>query len=299
MTSSNNENNTLPTQSYLSHNYRLKRSHNKVYHLFLLIGSLVMLYPLLWMMAASFKLPNNIFNDVGLLSESYTLANYIRGWQGVSDITFSVFYKNSFMISGFSIIGTLLSCSMAAYAFARLKFKFRYILFAVMLVTMMLPTHVTLIPQYIIFHKLGWVNTFYPLIIPKFTAVDGFFIFLMIQFIRGLPSELDQAATVDGCGPVQIYLRIILPLSVPALATSAIFTFIWTWNDFFSNLLYLNTTSMYTVSLALRAFLDAEGQSLWGPLFAMSLVSLIPVFLIFIFFQKYLIEGITTGGVKG
>jgi len=299
MTRSQNENNSLITQTYFSQKYRKKRHQNKLYHLFLLIGSLIMLYPLLWMLAASFKLPNNIFNDAGLLSESYTLANYVRGWQGVSDISFAVFYKNSFTISGLSIIGTLLSCSMAAYAFARLKFKFRYVLFAVMLVTMMLPTHVTLIPQYIIFHKLGWVNTFFPLIVPKFTAIDGFFIFLLIQFIRGLPSELDQAATVDGCGPIQIYLRIILPLSVPALATCAIFTFIWTWNDFFSNLLYLNTTSMYTVSLALRAFLDAEGQSLWGPLFSMSLVSLIPVFLIFIFFQKYLIEGITTGGVKG
>lgn len=188
---------------------------------------------------------------------------------------------------------------MAAYAFARLDFKFKKVLFGVMLVTMMLPFHVTVIPQYIMFNKLEWINTYIPLILPKFLAVDGFFIFLMVQFIRSIPKELDEAAKMDGCGPIRMFYTLIMPLALPAVITTVIFTFIWTWNDFFSQLLYLSDIKLYTVALGLRMFLDAMGQNSWGALFAMSTLSLIPLFIIFIFFQKYLIEGITAGGVKG
>ncbi|MGH3656751.1 MAG: carbohydrate ABC transporter permease, partial [Micromonosporaceae bacterium] len=163
----------------------------------------------------------------------------------------------------------------------------------------MLPHHVTLIPQYAIFLELDWINTYLPLIVPKFLAVDAFFIFLMVQFIRGIPRELEDAAKVDGCGPVAIYWRIVLPLLTPALATTAIFTFIWTYNDFFTQLVYLSDTDMFTVPLGLRSFLDASGESSWGPMFAMSVLSLIPVCLIFAFFQRRLTEGISTTGMKG
>lgn len=269
-------------------------------HLMIAAFAVLMIYPLLWMFASSFKLPENIFMDRGLWSESFTLDNYVSGWQGLTGASFAVFFRNSFWVSGMSIIGNVVSCSMAAYAFSRLTFKLKAPLFALMLLTMMLPHHVTTIPQYIIFNKLEWVNTFLPLIVPKFTATEGFFIFLMIQFMRNIPAELDQAATMDGCGPVQIYLRLIFPLALPALVTTAIFTFIWTWNDFLSQILYLSDMKKFTVSLGLRMFLDSNGgESQWGNLFAMSTLSLIPVFAIFIFLQKYLIEGITAGGVKG
>ncbi|WP_248927930.1 carbohydrate ABC transporter permease [Paenibacillus hamazuiensis] len=268
-------------------------------HLINIAVSIAMIYPLLWMFSSSFKLPQNIFTDKGLWSSAFTMDNYILGWKGLSGASFALFFRNSFFVSGMSIVGNLISCSMAAYAFARLSFKFKAPLFGLMLLTMMLPHHVTIIPQYVIFNKLGWVNTYLPLIVPKFTATEGFFIFLMIQFMRNIPQELDQAATVDGCGQVQIYWRLILPLALPALVTAAIFTFIWTWNDFFSQMLYLSKIKNYTVSLGLRTFLDASGESNWGRLFAMSTLSLVPVFAIFIFFQKFLIEGITAGGVKG
>jgi multiple sugar transport system permease protein len=168
-----------------------------------------------------------------------------------------------------------------------------------MLMSMMIPGHVTLIPQYIMFHKLGLVNTFWPLIIPKIFATDGFFVFLIVQFIRGLPRELDEAATIDGCGLYQIYWRIILPLSLPALITTAIFTFTWTWDDFFNQLIYLNETSTFTVPLGLRLFLDSTSQSAWGPMFAMSVISLIPSLIVFSSCQKYFIQGIATTGLKG
>jgi len=198
-----------------------------------------------------------------------------------------------------AIAGNVLSCSMAAYAFARLRFAFRRLWFAVMLATLMLPVHVLIIPQYTVFHRLGWIDSFLPLIVPKFLAVDGFFIFLMTQFIRSLPTELDDAARIDGCGPVRIYLRIILPLMRPALITTAIFTFVWTWDDFFGQLVYLNGVEHYTVPLALRSFLDSTGQSGWGQLLAMATLSLVPVLVFFLVFQRRITEGISTTGLHG
>lgn len=258
-----------------------------------------MLYPLIWMFSSSFKLPYAIFTDKGLWSAAFTLDNYVKGWQGVAGTSFLVFFRNSFIVCGLAVVGNILSCSLAAYAFARLDFSFKKILFALMLVTMMLPYHVVIIPQYIIFNRLGWVNTFLPLTLPKFLATEGFFIFLMVQFMRGLPVELDNAATVDGCGPIQIYLRIIAPLSMPVMVTTGIFSFIWTWNGFFSQLIYLSDANKFTVALGLRLFLDSTSESQWGAMFAMSIVSLIPIFSFFMFFQRYLIEGITAGGLKG
>lgn len=188
---------------------------------------------------------------------------------------------------------------MAAYAFARLRFPLKKLWFACMLMTIMLPAHATLIPQYTIFHNLDWINTIFPLTVPKLLATDAFFIFLMVQFFRGIPKELDESAIMDGCGIFQIYTRIILPLSVPVLITTSIFTFIWTWDDFFSQILYLNTVDQFTVPLGLRLFLDSQGQSSWGAVFAMSVVSLVPITTVFFIFQRYIVEGIATTGIKG
>ncbi|WP_284394513.1 carbohydrate ABC transporter permease [Devosia yakushimensis] len=256
-----------------------------------------MLYPLLWLLAASFRPENEIFTSASIWPSSWSLDAYFRGWNGLRT-GFGTFYLNSFIISGLSVIGNVLACSMAAFAFARLNFKYKNFWFAMMLMTLMLPYQVTLIPQYVLFRQLGWVNTFLPLVVPKFLAADGFFIFLMVQFFRGLPKELDEAAQMDGCSPWRIYWRIIIPLSMPVLATAAIFTFIWTWDDFFGPLIYLGEMRQYTVMLGLRTFTDSTGESDYGGLFAMSALSLVPIFLFFLFFQRLLIEGIATTGMK-
>jgi multiple sugar transport system permease protein len=268
-------------------------------HLILIAGAFGMLYPLIWMIGSSFKPDSRIFSDLNPIPQGFDIANYIHGWVLGTGTSFTTFYLNSFIVCAGAIIGNLVSCSLAAYAFARIKFRMKGMWFAIMLGTLMLPFHVTLVPQYIIFNALGWTNTFLPLIVPKFFAVDAFFVFLMVQFIRGIPIELEQAAMVDGCNRFQIFSKIILPLLTPALVTTTIFTFIWTYNDFFSQLLYLNTENNYTVSLGLRQFLDASGQSSWGPMFAMTTLSLVPVFFIFLFFQRRLVEGIATTGLKG
>lgn len=268
-------------------------------HLIIIMIAFVMLYPVLWMLGSSFKPANQIFSEIGLWPKQWVWGNYAQGWSGVQGNPFSRFLGNSLIVSLGAVLGNVISCSMAAYAFARLSFRFKTAGFGLMLMTIMLPHHVTLIPQYILFNKLGWVNTFLPLIVPKWLATDAFFIFLTVQFIRGLPRELDEAATIDGCGPVHIYWRIILPLALPALITTTIFTFLWTWDDFFSQLIYLSDVNKFTVPLGLRLFLDSSSQSDWGPMFAMSVLSLVPCFVIFIACQKYFVEGIATSGIKG
>ncbi|GAB3466143.1 carbohydrate ABC transporter permease [Streptomonospora sediminis] len=263
-----------------------------------LIGfGLIMLYPLLWMVSSSFKPTADIFSDPGLIPKNFVPENYTEGWTALQ-FPFHHYIWNSLIVVAGSIIGNLLACSMAAYAFARLEFTGKRLFFAIMLMTIMLPIHVVIVPQYILFANLDWINTYYPLIVPKLLATDGFFVFLMVQFIRGLPRDLDEAARIDGCGHARIFLRIVLPLSAPALATTAIFTFIWTWNDFFSQLIFLTDPEMYTVPIALRTFVDSQSQTSWGPLFAMSAIALGPIFGFFLAGQRYLVRGIATTGIK-
>lgn len=259
--------------------------------------AVLMLYPVVWMLVSSFRPTAEIFTTPGLSLEGFTLENYTLGWDALSQ-PFGRYLLNSALVVLGAIVGNLVSCSLAAYAFARLAFKGRRWMFGLMLLTIMLPLQVIIVPQYIMFNSVGWVNTVLPLIVPKLFATDGFFVFLMVQFIRGLPRELDEAARIDGCGHFRTFWQILLPLMTPALATTAIFTFIWTWNDFFSQVIYLTSPESYTVQPALRAFLDSQGQSSWGPLFAMSIVSIVPVFLAFLFGQKYLVRGIATTGLK-
>jgi len=266
-------------------------------HVLLVGASILMLYPLLWMLAATFRPESEIFTSSSLLPSSIDFGSYVRGWNGLR-VSFGTFFLNSFVIAILSVAGNIFACSLAAFAFARLKFRGRNFWFALMLGTLMLPYHVTLIPQYVLFLNLGWVNTFLPLVVPKFLASDAFFIFLMVQFFRGIPRELDEAAMMDGCSPWRIYWKVIMPLSLPVLATAAIFTFLWTWDDFLGPLIYLNDMRQYTVQLGLRTFVDSTGESDFGGMLAMSVLTIVPVFLFFLFFQRLLIEGIATTGMK-
>ncbi|HMR50013.1 MAG TPA: carbohydrate ABC transporter permease [Arachnia sp.] len=266
-------------------------------HILLIAGALLMLYPVLWMVASSLRPNDGIFRDPSIILRDFKIENYVNGWNAFAQ-PFGHYMINSAIVVAGAIVGNLVSCSMAAYAFARLKFKGKTVWFAIMLVTIMLPIHVIIVPQYIMFSQLGWVNTYIPLILPKLLATDAFFIFLMVQFIRGIPIELDEAARIDGAGHVRIFGQIILPLMTPALGTTVIFTFIWVWNDFFSQLIYLTKPALYTTPLALRAFVDATASTDWGAVFAMCVVSLIPTFLVFLFGQRFLIQGIATTGGK-
>jgi len=273
------------------------RGRSVLKHLLLIAASALMVYPLLWMLASSFRPTDVIFRSPGLWVNDLYVKNYTEGWNALSS-SFGHYMINSAIVVIGAIAGNLFACSLAAYAFARLKFRLRTVWFSIMLLTIMLPFHVVVVPQYIIFNKLGFVNTFVPLILPKFLATDAFFVFLMVQFIRGIPRELDEAALIDGCGHWRIFTRVMLPLMGPAIATSAIFTFIWTWSDFFTPLIYLTDPIAYTVPIALRSFLDSTSGSNWGAMFAMSILSVIPIFLAFLFGQRFLVKGIATTGGK-
>jgi multiple sugar transport system permease protein len=268
-------------------------------HLMLIAMASVMFYPLAWMLGASFRDDSQISNPGIWPGQYFTLDGYIDGWQGIAGVPFVRFLFNSLLVATLCVLANLIACSITAYAFARIEFRFKKVWFAIMLGTLMLPHHVILIPQYILFREFDWLNTYLPFFVPKILATDAFFIFLLVQFFRAIPRELDEAARIDGCGHVRIFLRIIIPLAKPALATTAIFTFIYSWNDFFTPLIYLTDTELYTVPLALRSFIDATASSAFGSLFAMSIVSLLPVLGIFIAFQKLLVEGIATSGLKG
>ena len=295
-------NNTALSIADLSSSHRQSRKKRErraaiIKHIFLLVFSFIMTYPLLWMFASSLKPENEIFGQISLWPTEFLWKNYPKGWNGLV-VGFSTFFKNSVFVTVMAVTGNVLSSSFAAYAFARLRFAGRNIFFALMMMTLMIPYHVVLIPQYIIFLKAGWVNTYLPLIVPKFLAGEAFFIFLMVQFFRQLPRELDEAAMIDGCSPFKIYWAIIMPLSLPALATAAIFSFIWTWEDFLPPLIYLNDIRDYTVPLALRMFLAQDSVSEFGQMFAMSILSILPILIFFVIFQKFIIRGIAMSGFK-
>ncbi len=269
-------------------------------HLFIIVLGLFMVYPVVWMIVSSFKPNNMIFSDPGIIPKAVTIENYITGWKGYAGTSFERFFANSLGMCVVAIVGNLISCSMAAYAFARLKFAGRGLWFAVMMATLMLPGHVTLVPRYILFNTFGWVGSYLPILVPKFLATDAFFVFLLVQFMRSLPKEMEEAAIIDGCGKIGVFLRIIIPLAGPALVTTALFTFLWTWDDFFNHLLYLTSPPTFTVSRALRTFVgDAGAVNNWGGALAMSTLSIIPAFILFFSLQKYFVQGISTTGMKG
>lgn len=271
-----------------------------IYHIIVCGIGLLMLYPLIWMFMSSFKETNTIFATAGsLIPENFVLENYVNGWKGFAGVTFGTFFKNSLVITILATVGTLLSSACVAYGFSRCKFRGRKILFAAMLVSMMLPGQILMVPQYLWYQKLGWVGTYAPLIVPFWFAVQGFFVYLIMNFIDGIPKELDEAAKIDGCSYYGIFRRVIIPLISPALITSGIFSFMWRWDDFMSALLYVENANEYPVALALKLFTDPGSSSDYGAMFAMAALSLIPIVVIFFVFQKYLVDGIATSGLKG
>lgn len=261
---------------------------------------LIMVYPLIWMVMSSFKETNTIFATANqLIPSRFILDNYINGWKGFAKITFATFFGNSMFISVVATFGTVISSAVVAFGLSRCKFVGRNILFVAMLVSMMLPAQVLMIPQYLWYQKLGWVGSYKPLIVPYFFAIQGFFVYLMINFIDGIPKELDEAAKIDGCSYYGIFARVHLPLITPALITGTIFSFMWRWDDFLSALLYVNESAKYPASLALKLFCDPGSSSDYGAMFAMATISILPAVIMFICLQKYLVEGISTSGLKG
>ena len=288
-------------QSAKLHKQAVARSRAKatLFHVLVCVVLVVVLYPAAWMIISAFKPSADIIGNVSLWPTHGSLRNFTKALGGIGGVSFWTFFQNSVILAVGSVVGITLSCSVTAYAFARINFPGRNVFFTLMIGTLLLPFHVVIIPQYILFNTLGLVNTFVPLLIGKFLAADAFFVFLMVQFMRNLPRELDEAARIDGAGHLRIFTSIMLPLMKPALVTSSIFAFIWSWNDFLGPLLYLKSPELYTLPIALRLFVDQTSVSDYGAQMAMAVLALVPVLLFFLVFQRYLVEGVATQGLKG
>ncbi|MGM7721666.1 carbohydrate ABC transporter permease [Metabacillus sp. Hm71] len=261
----------------------------------LILFSILFILPFVWLISTSLKHEAQaITYPPTIIPTDFDWANYQEVFQVVD---FLRFYWNTIFITFFTVIGTILSSAIVGYAFARINGKGRNFWFVILLSTMMLPQQVTMIPQYIIFSKLDWVNTFLPLIVPAFLG-NAFFIFLLRQFFKTIPRELEESAILDGCNTFGVFWRIVLPLSKPALITVAILSFMWTWNDFMNPLIYLNDPNKYTLALGIQMF-NGQLNMLWGPMMAASTLVILPLILLFFFAQKHFIEGIALSGIKG
>ncbi len=260
---------------------------------------LVMLYPMLWLVGASFKSNAEIFGDVGFWPSHFDFAAYAKGWKTSTEYTFATYFFNSFLIVVPRIIVTVISCVLVAYAFARFEFWGRKTLFAVMVATMMLPLIILRIPQYLMFREFGWLDSYLPLIVPSAFATDTFFVFMLVQFLRAIPRDMEEAAMIDGCNPLQLLWHIIVPLLKPAIVSVVVFQFIWTMNDFMGPLIYLSTVEKYPVSLALKMSIGATEEVQWASVIAISVVALLPSVAIFFAAQKHFVESAASSGIKG
>lgn len=268
-------------------------------YLVIVVIGLVLLYPILWMFFAAFKTNDEIFGSTKLLASHYSFKNFIDGWKGSGLISYAVYFRNTFLLVVPVTLLTLVSSTFVAYGFARFHFPLKKVLFSLLIATLMLPNAVIIIPRYTLFAKFGWIDTYIPFYALAGLACYPFFIFMLVQFLRGIPRELDESAYIDGCGTFRTLRQIILPLMKPSLFSAALFQFMWTYNDYFNSLIFINSGKKYTVSLALRLSLDSESVINWGKIMATSFVVVLPLILLFFMAQKYFVEGIATSGLKG
>ncbi|MEY8354497.1 carbohydrate ABC transporter permease [Lachnospiraceae bacterium 54-53] len=277
-------------------NMKIKRAAD---YLVIFVIGVILLYPIIWMFFSTFKSNDEIFGSVKLLPESFGLSYYAEGWKGTGKISYTSFFVNTFLLVLPTTILTVASSALVAYGFARFRFPGKKVLFAILIATLMLPNSVIIIPRYSLYNTFHWINTYLPFYVPAVLACYPFFTYMLIQFLRGLPRELDESAYMDGCGTFRTFVQVLLPLMKPALFSAGLFQFLWTYNDYFNSLIFINSVKKFPISLALRMSLDAESVVQWGKVMAMAFVAVLPVILLFFAAQKYFVEGIATSGIKG
>ena len=289
--------NTFPlTRPYLTRSIQSRKFKQVVFTVLLIIASLVFLIPLYWMIITALKTQGDILRyPPSLWPNPVTFENFPRAFNA---LPFGRFYFNSFVIVIINTIGTILSSSLIGYGFARYQVPGSNIIFGVLLATLALPDEIFLIPVFLLFKRLGWLNTILPLVVPAYFG-NAFYIFLFRQYMRGIPRELMDAAIIDGASQLGVFVHIVAPLSMPVFATVTVFNFLYKWNDFFAPLIYLQKVNQMTVAVGLSYFKGQQMVTDWGALMAASLVSIIPVLVVFVIAQRYLVQGITTTGLKG
>ena len=277
-----------------------KRKINRIiFCIVIIIVGVVMIYPLVWMIMAAFKTNSEIFGSVDLLPDSFSFDAFANGWKGTGQYTYGTYFLNTFILVIPTTLLTVISAAFVAYGFSRFRFPGKKFLMGILIATLMLPNTVVIIPRYTLYNSLGWLDTYLPFYVPALLSCNAFFVYMLIQFIRGIPRELDEAAYIDGCGSFKTFTTILLPLMKPSLFSAGLFQFLWTYNDFFNSLIYINSVSKYPISLALRTAIDADANIQWNEIMAMSVVSVLPLIILYFLGQKYFVQGIATSGLKG
>lgn len=279
---------------------KTKRNISMIFrYIVLIIVGIIMFYPMLWMLGGSLKASNNeIFATINFIPKKPSFRAYIKGWNA-SGFDFGIFMINTYKMVLPKVIGTVISSVITAYGFSRFDFVGKKMLFAILMSTLFLPQVVLNVPQFLMFTNWGWVDTYKPLVIPAFFANEAYFIFMLVQFMRSLSKEMEEAAELDGCNSFQRLLYIVVPVVKPAIVSCALFQFMWSSNDFQGPLIYVNTTSKYTASLGLRIIADSESGFEWNQVLALSVITIIPTLMVFFAAQDQFVEGIAAGGVKG
>ncbi|QNT08006.1 carbohydrate ABC transporter permease [Marinomonas arctica] len=278
---------------------RKQRVGATIRYIILLFFGLVMLYPLFWMFSAAFKPNHEIFSSLSLWPKEFSLDGFINGWNTGTEYTFGRFFLNTLYYVVPKVILTVISSVIVAYGFARFEIPFKKFWFVTLVATILLPTSVLLIPQYLMFREMGMLDSYLPLYLPMAFATQGFFVFMLIQFLRGLPTDMEEAAQIDGCNSYQLLWYIVVPMLKPAIISVALFQFMWSVNDFLGPLIYISSVEKYPIALALKLSIDVTEGTQWNEILAMASIAIVPSIVVFLIAQNYFVEGISSGGVKG
>ena len=278
---------------------RAARINSMLRYTVLVVVGMIMIYPLLWLVGASFKTNSEMFSSPWFWPKDPTLQGYVDGWKTSTPYNFAHFFLNSMQIVIPKVIGTAISSTLVAYGFARFDFPGKKIIFTILIGTLLLPDVVTRIPQYLLFRELGWLDTYLPLFVPQFLAFEAFFVFMLIQFLRAIPRDMEEAARVDGANAIQTLIYVVVPMLMPAIISVCLFQFMWTMNDFLGPLIYISSVEKYPISLALKLSIDTTEAFNWNQILSMTVLALTPSLIVFFLAQRHFIEGISTGGVKG
>ena len=279
----------------------LRRRINRILtYVVLIVIGVIIIYPFCWLVGSSFKTTYEIFAEPGIIPHNPTFNAYINGWKGGGTVTFGTYFLNTFFYAVLKVLFTVFSATITAYGFTRFEFPFRKPLQAILIGTLLFPAVVVIVPSYIIFARVGWADSYLPMLVPALLAGETYFVYLLMQFFRTIPREMDEAAMIDGCGPVRRLVQILVPLIKPSVITVILFQFIWACNDFLNPMIYLSTESKFPVSVGLKMTMDSSaGLIKWENIFAMSVFAILPPLVLFIFAQRNFIEGISTSGLKG
>jgi len=278
---------------------RREKINAYIRYVILLIVGLMMLYPLVWMFSAAMKPNHEIFSSMSLIPKEWSLDGFINGWKTGTEYTFGHYIINTFAYVLPKVFFTVISSTVVAYGFARFDIPWKKFWFTTLIATVLLPQSVLLIPQYLMFREMGLLDSYLPLYLPLAFATQGFFVFMLVQFLRGVPLDMEEAAMIDGCNSFQVLWYVVVPVIRPAIISVALFQFMWSVNDFLGPLIYVSSVEKFPIALALKMSIDVTEGARWNEILAMASIAIIPSIVVFFMSQKYFVDGVTSSGIKG